>query len=205
LLTGHLAEPMMRVMKRCGQAHRVVVICAAFLLASCVPAPGSLPGGYDVSRLGAMSDAGLLIGEGHLKGIDRWGVAVDMDWQILAYAKEREAVGHLPQACTASVFQGVIEVDSSCSSISADDGLPGVGLSLGSPTVISGLLNPWVSEVRIELADGEFIPELVPLGPVGLEGSGFALVLIGPDAFVAVREYNARGSLLRDHRHPIRD
>jgi hypothetical protein len=180
-----------------------MVLGLAVLLTGCEALfpTGSLPGGYDASRLGALSDEGILIGEGHLQGVDRWGVAVDMDWQILAYPKDGadpDGVGR--QACTTWVFAGRWDVDATCSSITTENGLPGVGLSTGSPTIIYGLLNPWTSEVRVELTDGEFVPRLVPLDRTGLQGSGFALVLIGPDAFVAVREYDARGRLLREHR-----
>ncbi|CAN5790969.1 hypothetical protein BH24CHL6_BH24CHL6_17090 [soil metagenome] len=131
----------------------------------------------------------LVLGAGHISGVDWTGTQVDMKWLVSAY-RDGDRI------CT-RWYLGDRSDDHSCRHEDPRDGLPDFMLSLGSPTIIEGLMDEVVVEVSVELVDGTISPPLVSLEPLGFRGSGFALVLLNRPDFIDAQGYDASGRVVR--------
>jgi hypothetical protein len=137
----------------------------------------------------------LVLGEGHISGVDGTGTQVDMDWLVSAY-REGDRI------CT-RWYLGDRSDDYSCQDDDPRDGLPDFMLSLGSPTIIEGLMDEVVVEVSVELVEGTISAPLVSLEPLGFRGSGFALVVLNRADFIDAQGYDASGRVVRQADPPL--
>jgi hypothetical protein len=144
---------------------------------------------------GEASSDELVLAEGHISGVDWTGTQVDMDWLVSAY-RDGDRI------CT-RWYLGDRSDDYSCREDDPQDGLPDFMLSLGSPTIIEGLMDEVVVEVSVELVEGTISPPLVSLEPLGFRGSGFALVLLNRADFIDAQGYDARGRVVRQADPPV--
>lgn len=150
---------------------------------------GPRPGGPAPIDGDELSSDELVLGEGQISDLDRTGTQVDMDWRVSAY-RDGDRI------CT-RWYLGDRSDDHSCHDDDPRDGLPDFMLSLGSPTIIEGLMDEVVVEVSVELVEGTISPPLVSLEPLGFRGSGFALVLLNRADFIDAQGHDASGRVVR--------